>query len=242
MSPTSSASAIYDHLLIDFHQQPKLFSRHGSDSANCNQFVSTTLRKSIPPDEHAPITRHYTITHIPVSEPIVRCSVSNQVYDKGLLRKSPLPAAVPDNSFQASRSSTAKTSRVQLSTPTFEDSPTDFRPLIINGRRRFTTLPSSSPMIIIKKKSPSPMHGISLKEVDLLKYPFGRDACLHWFSLYNCRNRCFVLFLSIQLAAIQQSLLVLWYHRHYRILLLVLLRRHRRLQLILVAFLYQSKW
>lgn len=201
MSPTSSSSAIYDHLLINFQQQPKLFTRHEPDSSNRNQFVSTILRASIPADEQAPIKRHYTITHTPVSEPIVRCSVSNQVYEKGLLQKSPFPVTVSDTSFQPSRSATANThvrsSRLPLASSTFDDTPTDFRPLIINGRRRFTTLPSSSPMIIIKKKSPSPMHGISLNEVDLLKYPSARDVCLHWFSLYNCRNHCFVLFLSI---------------------------------------------
>jgi hypothetical protein len=162
--------------MINFQQQPKMIMRNNTNSStniydNSNKFFSSNSKtdpdklllikktQSLSSDEQR-AKRRYTITHLTIPEPIVRCSVSNQVYDKAVLRKSQPTANI---------SSTLKETNVKhLQTPlssNIEVKPMDFRPLIINGRRRFSTISSATPMVIIKKKSPSPMNTISFDQV-----------------------------------------------------------------------------
>lgn len=183
MSPTSSPSTIYDHLMISFPQQPKIFLRNGSETSNGSHestpssstkpksnddhFLTTMHRKSIPPDELIPSKRRYTITQMTVTEPKVRCSVSNQIYDKIIPQKSVASTAVTDQTIKMSSSTESNLKPTQvlstsssLSSPSssnIEVLPIDYRPLITYGRRRFTTQSSLSPMLIVKKKSPSPI-------------------------------------------------------------------------------------
>ena len=176
MSPTStSSSTIYDHLMINFQQQPKLIMRNNTESStniydNSNKLLSSNSRtdpdkfllikktQSLPSDAlRQRAKRRYTVTHLTIPEPVVRCSVSNQVYEKAPVQQKSQPIA--------NISSTLKeTNTKHLQTPlssNIEVKPMDFRPLIINGRRRFSTISSATPMVIIKKKSPSPMNTIS---------------------------------------------------------------------------------
>ena len=183
MSPTSSPSTIYDHLMINFPHQPKIFVRNGAEPANGvnkisstsssnskstgDRFSTTMHRKSIPPDEPAANQRRYTITQMTVTEPKVRCSVSNQIYDKIIPRKSPAHTEVIDptlktNAIQIPSSSSSLSSP---SSSNIEVSQIHYRPLITNGRRRFTTLTSASPMVIVKKKSPSPQPRLFYEQV-----------------------------------------------------------------------------
>jgi hypothetical protein len=187
MSPTSSPSAVYDHLMINFRQQPKSFTRIDANTSdtfdkrnklsssnfqsNCDPPLTMTQRKSIPHHEQAPPKRRYTITHTMALEPRVRCSVSNQVYERGIVRRPLIDSdvSIEQNETQVNTSEktmfTKSTSFLSSSSTKIEPEKIDYRPLIINGRRRFTTLPSSSSMIIVKKKSPSPMHKNSSEQV-----------------------------------------------------------------------------
>jgi hypothetical protein len=191
MSPTSSSSStIYDHLMINFHQQPKMVMRNNTNSSNniydnsnkfyssnsnsdCDNLLMIKQTQSLPLGEQQRAQRRYTITHITIPEPVVRCSVSNQAYDKAIIRKS-LPTSNISSTWKETNSNTnSKTNAKYFHSPissNIEVKPMDFRPLIINGRRRFTTISSTSPMVIIKKKSPSPMHNISFEQVCVYKY------------------------------------------------------------------------
>jgi hypothetical protein len=159
MSPVTS---INDHLTFNIHQQPNMTIRSNStrlfipnsrsDSENLH---ALTKEKSHPFNEQEQPKRRFTVTNISIPETIRDCSVDNQVYDKSMIKKS---------------STTQNISEHQQTNPTFyriSSSNMDFRPLITNGRRKFGTLPSSSSMIIIKKKSPSPMNNISYNQVDI---------------------------------------------------------------------------
>ncbi|CAF4136519.1 unnamed protein product [Rotaria sp. Silwood2] len=179
MSPTSSSSTIYDHLMINFQQQPKMIMRNNATSLNSTYDISNNLyssnsrsdcdnlsmmkkTKSIPINKDERSKRRYTITHLTVPEPIVRCSVSNQAYDKAIIQQpltSPnISSTCQDINSACFHSPFSKNIQVKQM---------DFRPLITNGRRRFTTISSASPMIIIKKKSLSPMHNMSLDQKQL---------------------------------------------------------------------------
>jgi hypothetical protein len=179
MSPTSSSSAIYDHLMIGFHQRPKMIMRNNANSSNntayrystnsqsdFNNLSMTKKPSSVSLDNQERSKRRYTVTHIAMPEPIVRCSVSNQAYDKAIIRK---PATTSNiSSTSREMNPITKTNLKYCNTPlssSIEVKPMDFRPLIINGRRRFNTISSASPMIIIKKKSPSPMNNIPFQQV-----------------------------------------------------------------------------
>jgi len=176
--------------MINFHQQPKMTIRNNTNSSsnvydNSNKFHSSNstsdrdnlllLKKtqSLPLDEQQRAKRRYTITHVTMPEPIVRCSVSNQAYDKAIIRKS-LPTSNISSTWKETNSNTnTKTNPKYFHSPissNIEVKPMDFRPLIKNGRRRFSTISSASPMMIIKKKSPSPMNTISFDQVCVDKY------------------------------------------------------------------------
>ncbi len=182
MSPTSSSSStIYDHLMINFQQQPKLIMRNNTNSSNniydnSKKFYSSKSKtdgdqllmikktQSLPMHQQPQTNRRYTITHITIPEPVVRCSVSNQAYDKAIIRKSP-PIS---NSSSIWKETNQKSFHSPISS-NIEVKPMDFRPLIINGRRRFSTISSATPMIIIKKKSPSPRNTIPFQQVCSIK-------------------------------------------------------------------------
>ncbi len=168
MSPTSSSSSIYDHLMIGFQQQPKMIMRNNTNllnntihsfSTNSKSDYNNTLKMKKPmpisSDNHERSKRRYTITHIAMPEPVVRCSVNNQAYDRTMIHKPVATANISSTSKETN--STPKYSNSRLSS-NIEVKPMDFRPLIINGRRRFNTISSGTPMVIIKKKSPSPMN------------------------------------------------------------------------------------
>jgi hypothetical protein len=186
MSPTSSTPVtIYDHLMTNFHQQPKMIMRNDTNSSNniydnsnkisssklksdCDNLLLLKKTQSIPLNEQQRAKRRYTITHIAMPEPVVRCSVSNQAYEKAIIRKS-----LPTSNISSISKETNSNTNVKINPQYFQSSissnievkPMDFRPLIINGRRRFNTISSTSPMIIIKKKSPSPMNAITFQQV-----------------------------------------------------------------------------
>ena len=193
MSPTSSPSTIYDHLMINFQHQPKLIMRHGANTtipstpttssysscskSNCTHSTTATQRtSSLVRDEQERAKPQYTVTRATVSRPLVRCSVNNLVYDKTNVQKPVTASNVSLNWQERNTNPTTKTNAKYFRLPTSASaanigvSTKDFRPLITNGRRRFSTLPTSSPMIIVKKKSPSPMTRLSLEQVCLLKH------------------------------------------------------------------------
>lgn len=167
MSPVSS---IYDHLTFNIHQQPTTMNqiRIPNSNSNCENLHLLTKRKSLPTDEHqAQIKRRYTITNISIPESTRHPSINNHVYDKSMIKKS---------------STTQNISMHQQTNPKYYRIPTsssniDFRPLITNGRRKFSAIPSSSSMIIVKKKSPPTMKYISHNQVDkyLKKSPYRFD-------------------------------------------------------------------
>lgn len=216
MSPTSSA--IYDHLMINFTQQPKLIMRNNAQSStniydnsrklfatnsNTNGDNSLLIKKtqSLPLDEQQRNKRRFTITHVSIPEPTIRSAVSNQAYEK------PIPRKSLSTWKDANENDSAKSNPKYLKGPitsNIEVKPMDFRPLIINGRRRFTTISSASPMVIIKKKSPSPMNTISFGQVCVKIFA----RFLHPPTHHSSRNHRRVLFLSILPVVTQRWLLV----------------------------------
>ena len=175
MSPTSlSSSAIYDHLITNYHHKPQATTRnqtppvdHAEDESP-RIVVSTSKpdsarqwkikrRKPTPADDQ---NRRHTVTHIILSEPSARSSVSNQIYDTVALQK---PAQTL-NGASTPKEKSPGNARSPL-TSNIEVKPMDFRPLIINGRRRFNTISSAAPMVIIKKKSPSTIIKLSTEQV-----------------------------------------------------------------------------
>ncbi len=201
MSPTSSSSStIYDHLMINFQQQPKMIMRNNTNSSaniydNSNKFFSSNSKidcdklllikktQSLPSNDQQRVKRRYTITHLTIPEPVVRCSVSNQMYDKAVQQKSQPIANISSIWKEKNTNSDSTTNQKHLQTllsSNIEVKPMDFRPLIINGRRRFTTISSTTPMMIVKKKSPSPMNTISFEQVCVKK---NIDGMCTFFSL-----------------------------------------------------------
>ena len=229
MSPTSSSSStIYDHLMINFQQQPKLVMRNNAHSStniydnsrkllssNSNTDANNSLlikkTQSLPLDEQQRTKRRFTITHISVPEPVTHCAVSNQAYEKAIPRKSLPTSNLLSTWKESNQNSSAKTNPKYIKTPltsNIEVKPMDFRPLIINGRRRFTTISSASPMVIIKKKSPSPMNTISFGQVCVKKMSMVCTRSLHQSPHHSSRNPRRVLFLSILPVVTQRWLLV----------------------------------
>lgn len=164
MSPVSS---IYDHLTFNIQPQPPppppMPIRTHSNSlvmphsrSDCENLNMLTKRKSHPYDEQEQSKRRFTVTNISIPENNRYNSLNNQFSDRSMLKKS---------------STTQNISSYQQSNPKFynisSSSTMDFRPLITNGRRKFGTIPSSSSMIIVKKKSPSPMKNISYNQVNI---------------------------------------------------------------------------
>jgi hypothetical protein len=159
---------MYDHLLINVHQQPKLIMRNNSNQlylpnskSECDNLNLITKRKSLPFDEQEQPKRRYTVTNISIPQTIICSSVRNQAYDKTMIRKS---------STTHNLSTCQQTNRIPISTSNIELKSMDFRPLIINGRRKLSSIPSSSSMIIIKKKCPYSMTSISFEQVGLSSY------------------------------------------------------------------------
>jgi hypothetical protein len=176
--------------MINFHQEPKMTMRNNTNLSNniydnsnkfhssnstsdCDNLLLLKKTQSLPLDEQQRAKRRYTITHITMPEPIVRCSVSNQVYDKAIIRKSLPTSNISSTCKETNSNSNVKTNPKYFQSPissNIEVKPMDFRPLIKNGRRRFSTISSASPMLIIKKKSPSPMNAMSFDQVCVDKY------------------------------------------------------------------------
>ncbi len=161
MSPVSS---IYDHLTFDIKQKPNTTIRNNSNRlfvpksrSDYENLHMLTKRKSLPADEDEQSKRRYTVTNITIPETIRRYSVDNRGYDKSTIKKSSTAQNI--SSYQQIN---PKFYRIPLSSSNM-----DFRPLIINGRRKLGPIPSSSSMIIIKKKSPSPMNNISYNQVNI---------------------------------------------------------------------------
>lgn len=172
MSPTSlSSSAIYDHLVVNYPEKPQIMTRNHvlsvttsqDDSVpptlkpECNRSFTLKKRKPLSTDEQ---NRRHTVTNINLVEPSLRCSVSNQTYEQ-------IPPQKPTRKFNISATLKEKSSRSARPplTSNIEVKPMDFRPLIINGRRRFNTISAGTPMVIIKKKSPSPMNNFNRDQV-----------------------------------------------------------------------------
>jgi hypothetical protein len=147
MSPVAS---IYDHLTFDIHQQPNNSRSHDEN------LHTLTKRKSLLFDNQGQPKRRYTVTNISIPG-----SVNNQIYDQSMIRRSSTTQNIP--TYQQSNS---KLYQIPSSASNIEIKSMDFRPLITNGRRRFRTIPSSSSMIIIKKKSPPILGNISYNQVD----------------------------------------------------------------------------
>ncbi|CAF3541406.1 unnamed protein product [Adineta steineri] len=177
MSPTLlSTPSIYDHM-INNYRRPHTLTRNITDTLNSSNnnaprlassnskpetdcLLMTRKRKSTPVDEE---NRRHTVTHITITQPSVRCSASNRMYDKRVPQK-PL---INSNISSTLRGINPKISDTPSLSSNIEVKPMDFRPLIINGRRRFNTISSSTPMVIIKKKSPSPMNTNHLEQKPL---------------------------------------------------------------------------
>lgn len=182
MSPTSSSSSIYDHLMINFHQQPKMIMRNNTtlshttygdssqffsskSKSHCDNSILMNKIKSFPLNKDDRSKRRFTITHVTLPEPMVCCSVSNQAYDKAIIHK----PSISSNISSTWKETNAKCCPSPIS-KNAEVKQMDFRPLITNGRRRFSTISSGSPMIIVKKKSSSPMNNVSVEQVHIYKF------------------------------------------------------------------------
>lgn len=166
MSPTSG---IYDHLTINANQQSKQTrighsnkSYLSSSKSNSENLHMLTKRKSFPYDEHEQSKRRYTITNTSMPETIIRCSVSNQAYEKPMIER-----PVSNQILSQCQQTNTKSYRIATSLSSTEIRSMDFRPLIISGRRKLGGISTSSSMIIIKKKSPSPMNNISYNQVSI---------------------------------------------------------------------------
>ena len=151
MSPTSP---IYDHLTVNVHPPTPMDIRNNS-KPDCEK------RKSHVFDDQSQSKRRYTITNISIPEPIIHYSVNNHGYDTAMIQRSSTTQNLPSYQEKYSQSYGIPTSS------NIEIKSLDFRPLIIHGRRKFGTIPPSSSMIIIKKKSPSPISNISYNQVYL---------------------------------------------------------------------------
>jgi len=154
--------------MINYHQNAPTIMRNNTYDNSTQLYLSNSkpnrdhllmIRKPkyTPYDDQK---RRHTITHVTMPEPIVRCSVSNQAYDK-TIRKKPLITS----NISSTRKETNPKSTHSLVSSNIEVKQMDFRPLIINGRRRFSTIPAASPMVIIKKKSLSPMNNTPIQQV-----------------------------------------------------------------------------
>ncbi|CAM4895290.1 unnamed protein product [Rotaria socialis] len=175
----SPISGVYDNLATSVHQQPKQMIRSASNklsvsnltsnNENLNMFIK---RKSIPFDEQEQSKRRYTVTNRFIPETIIRCSVSNQAYEKPMIGK----FLTNENISKQKQQTNPKSYRIPISSSNMEIKSMDFRPLIVNGRRKLNGIPlqpssssSSSSMIIIKKKSPSPINSTSFNHKPLTR-------------------------------------------------------------------------
>ncbi|CAF0986323.1 unnamed protein product [Rotaria sp. Silwood1] len=164
----SPASDIYDHLKNNVHQQPRQIMRSNSSKlyvsspkSNCENLHVLTKRKCIPFDEYEQSKRRNTITNRSTPDTIIHCSVSNQTYEKPIIGKS-----LTSQNISTSQQTNPNSYRIPATLSNSEIKSMDFRPLIINGRRKLGGMPSSS-MIIIKKKSPPPMNSTSFNQKPL---------------------------------------------------------------------------
>jgi hypothetical protein len=159
MSPVTS---IDDPKTFNIQQQSNMIVRNSSKS-DCENLHMLTKRKSIPFDEHEQSKRRFIVTNISTPETIRHCSIDNQLYDNSMIRKS----STTQNMSTYQQLPHPKLYRIPSSSTKIEIKSMDFRPLIINGRRKLGAIPSSSSMIIIKKKSSIPLNNISYNQVDI---------------------------------------------------------------------------
>ena len=168
MSPISSTSNLYDHLVISPHQQSKTNFRNTTTiipklplKSDSEHWQMIAKRKFIPNDENQKMKRRYTVTHISIPETIIHHSVNNQIYDQPKLRKSSTAQNIPGKQrFNFSASQIENSPSASL-----ESQSIDFRPLITSGRRKFRPISPSSAMIIIKKKNPTLINNFSSSQV-----------------------------------------------------------------------------
>lgn len=169
MSPISD---VYDHLTTNTYQKSKNMIKNDSNGVSSSDITSNdenlqtiSKRKSILSDEQEQSKRRLSVTKASIPETIIRCSVSNQAYEKPLIGK-----VLTNENKSHQQQTNVKSYRLPNSSARVEVKAMDFRPLIVNGRRKLngrasTSLSSSSSMIIIKKKSPSPINNISFNQV-----------------------------------------------------------------------------
>lgn len=140
MSPTSNSS-IYDHLILHGPSTSKTNFRHQTPLSHSSNIEIHPKRKlnSIKNDENSK-QRRFTITNVSQPSTVIHYTVQNQSYDQPLLRKSSTTHSVP------------RWRPDELTC--YQIPPVDFRPLIIQGRRKFRPIPTSASMIIVKKKMP----------------------------------------------------------------------------------------
>lgn len=150
MSPTSSSS-IYDHLIIHGPSRSKMTIRPQPQFMHSSNIEILPKRKSHSIDElEKSKQRRFTITNLSQPETVIHYTVSNQAYDRPLLRKSSTTHTMPR---LQPRDLTCYRIPTSSRAPTIEIQPIDFRPLITQGRRRLRPIPTSASMIIVKKKS-----------------------------------------------------------------------------------------
>jgi hypothetical protein len=159
MSPTSTSSPVYDRLMINAHQQPKMLPRSHSKS-DCDNIQLMSKRKSHSNDEHERSKRRLPITHVSTPSTLIHCSISNQAYDRPSIRKSSTNQHL--STWQPVEPTVY---RIPTSCSNVEIRSMDFRPLITNGRRKLGPIPTSASMIIVKKKSPPLISSLSFQQV-----------------------------------------------------------------------------
>ncbi|CAF1204793.1 unnamed protein product [Adineta steineri] len=156
MSPES----IYNHRLkINVQSSPKLVISKKfhlpSSKFEYGNLHMLTKRKNLPSNEQEQSNHQYIFTNRPVPEPIIHCSVNNQVYDRSMIQKSSTTENIPRHPPLLN----SKFCPLSTSSSNKEIKSMDFRPLITYGRRKLGSIPPLSSLIITKKKSLSPMNG-----------------------------------------------------------------------------------
>lgn len=164
MSPVSSSSTVYDHLVIGPQSQMRTNFRNNNTSNNNNtrtipliqsrseptHWQVMSKRKSMLNGDPEQSKRRITVTHVSIPETKIHRSVNNQLYDHA----PPLQKSITTHTVFNQIHPEMSTHTIAKSSSMNSDSqPMDFRPLITYGRRKFRPLSPSSPMIIIRKKN-----------------------------------------------------------------------------------------
>ena len=156
-------SNVYDHLTVnDYHQPKQIITNSSNLKSNCEHLHMLNKRKYSPLDQQEKLNYRYKMTNMSFPETIMHHSISNQTYDKSMIRKSLIDQNISE--YQQIKSNSNQI--LPISSSKRDIKSMDFRPLIINRRSKFDSMPSvSSSMIIIKKKSPLSVNHITLDQV-----------------------------------------------------------------------------